>query len=63
MSGTIVAKNYMSTTAAAVRIPCGRCGHLRRGVRVFGSGARPDGKKVEKHAELDFNIGLYFRLN
>ncbi|GAU06586.1 hypothetical protein BSLA_03f0553 [Burkholderia stabilis] len=27
----------------------------------FGSGDRPEGKEVEKHAELPFNIGLYFR--
>ncbi|MDW9233137.1 hypothetical protein C7S15_7899 [Burkholderia cepacia] len=31
-------------------------------LRDFGTGAPPNGIGVEKHAELHFNIGLYFRI-
>jgi len=28
----------------------------------FGTGAPPNGIGVEKHAEVHFNVGLYFRI-
>ncbi|WP_175820953.1 hypothetical protein [Burkholderia sp. BCC0419] len=61
---TIVAKNYMPTTASIVMIPCGAWGLVAWASRVRGGAVRRSGKWVGKMCRIDFeNCGLYFRLN